>query len=50
MRPPRPYLVLFALAFLLVELSNGETAKRGQKIKIKHGGNDIAKKVYSVTD
>jgi hypothetical protein len=45
MGPPRPDLVLFALAFLLLQASNGETAKRGQKIKLKHGGNDIAKKV-----
>jgi hypothetical protein len=49
MGPPRPYVVLFALAFLLVRTSNGETTKRGQKIKLKHCGNDIAKKV-SVTD
>lgn len=45
MRPLWPSFALLALTFLLVQGSKAETAKRGQKITLKHGGNDIAKKV-----
>lgn len=45
MKPRRPFLVLFGLSLVLLVPSNhAETRKRGQKIKLKNGGNDIAKK------
>lgn len=45
MKPRRPFLALLGLIFVLVQSAHAETKKRGKKIKLKSGGNDIVKKV-----